>query len=203
MTAAILWAICNSLIANAYVYAHLGKRDITTGELKRMPVPSLSTEHTVQLTQMVNAFFGEAQKPKPKEKRLGELLYRIDAVLLSAYGLFAPAEQEILALFDGHRRPGLAVEIPVGTSSRLPQYLTVSGLRPILPAQAEIGRYVALADLDAEIDDGRRELAALRREEDSGDARVADRMVYVRSLLQRIESAAADKWQSPERRVDG
>jgi len=28
-------------------------------------------------------------------------------------------------------------------------------------------------------------------------------MVYVRSLLQRIESAAADKWQSPERRVDG
>lgn len=203
MTVEILWALCNSLIANAYVYSHLGKRDITTGDLKRMPVPRLSARHADELTRMVREFLEASRTSPPDQPRLGALLHRVDAVLLAAYGLFAPAEQQIVALFEGHRRPGLPFErTSVGTNSRLPQYLTVSQLDPMLPPPA-IGRFVAAADLDVEIDEGRRELAALRRVAGSGDARVAARMTYVRDLLQRLESSAADSWRPPPRMAVG
>lgn len=195
VTVELLWAVCNSLIANAYVYSHLGKRDITTGDLKRMPVPRLSPRHADALTRMVREFLEASRTSPPDQPRLGALLHRIDAALLAAYGLFAPAEQQLVALFEGHRRPGLPFErTAVGTSGRLPQYLTVPRLDPTLPPPA-IGRFISPADLDVEIDEGRRELAALRRV--AGDARVAARMTYVRDLLERLESSAADSWSPP------
>lgn len=201
MSVEILWALCNSPLANAYVYAHLGKRDITTGDLRRLPVPALSPGHAAELTRMVHKFFKAAQESAAGE-RLAAHLAAIDAALLSAYGLFAPAEQQLLALFAGHPRPGLPIEVDaVGVRSRLPQYIALPDARSMLPAEVGLGPLPAVADLDAEIDDGRTELAALRRA--SGDERVEVRMAYVRRLLQRLETTAAAQWRPAARMSNG
>jgi hypothetical protein len=191
----VLWAICNSLMANAFVYAHFGKRDITTEPLKAMPIPCLSDGFGAELTQMVRAFFAEARRATRNEARLRELLRRIDAALLGAYGLFAPAEQQVLALFDGHPRPGLPFKATsVGHDSRLPQYLDVSDVVPALPPASTVGKFALLADIDAEINDGRFELAALRRVAASGDSRILSRMSYVRDVTRALQEHAADVW---------
>jgi hypothetical protein len=193
MTVEVLWAICNSPMANAFVYAHLGKRDITTEPLGRLPIPAFSDAFSVELTQMVRSFFLESRKTARDEERLRELLRKIDASLLGAYGLFAPAEQQVLALFDGHVRPGLAFKTTsVGEISRLPQYLSIPEVMPSLPPTSSNGRFAILSDIDAEIDDGRRELAALRRAASSGDPRIQSRMLYVRELTRALKEHAAD-----------
>jgi hypothetical protein len=196
----ILWAVCNSLVANAFVYAHFGKRDITTEPLKGLPVPCFSDGFGIELTRMVRAYFAESRKATKNEARLRELLQRIDVAVLGAYGLFAPAEQQILALFDGHNRPGLPFKITsVGHDSRLPQYLDVSDVVPALPPASAVGRFALRSDIDAEIDDGRRELAALRRVVASGDPRMLSRMSYVRDVTRALQERAADVW-IPEQR---
>lgn len=188
-----LWAICNSPMANAFVYAHLGKRDITTGVLGKLPIPTLSTEFVADLTRTVQAFFIESRKQSRDEKRLRQLLRQIDAVLLGAYGLFAPAEQQIISLFDGYERPGLGFKTSsAGESSRLVQYLCIPDVMPPLPPATASSRFAVLSDIDAEIDDGRRELAALRRAASSGDSRIRSRMSYVRELTRALDEYAAN-----------
>lgn len=196
----VLWAICNSPMANAFVYAHLGKRNITTGTFGKLPIPTLPAWFCADLTQMVRDFFAESRKADRQEARLREWLRRIDAALLGAYGLFAPAEQRLVSLFEGQPRPGLAFQVSsMGTDSRLPQYLGVPELLPALPPPSLGGRFALRADLDAEIDDGRRELAALRRVASSSDSRIGARMKYVRDTLRALEEHAAEVY-IPEHR---
>jgi type I restriction-modification system DNA methylase subunit len=191
----VLWAICNSLMANAFVYAHLGKRDIKTGTLEGLPIPELSSDACSRLTGMVRDFFAESRKADRDDAFLRDLLRRIDVTLLGAYGLFAPTEQQVLSLFRGYPRPGLPFEASsIGEESRLPQYLGVAGVHPDLPSTSEIGRFTWVADIDAEIDDGRRELAALRRLVGSGDPRIEVRMAYVRAMTRALEEHAAEEW---------
>lgn len=189
----VLWAICNSTLANAFVYAHLGKRDITTGTFEKLPVPAISDRFTADVTRMVRALFAEARKPARNRDRFLDLLRAIDAVVLGAYGLFAPAEQRLLSLFSGHRRPGLPFNVEsAGKESRLPQYFDVPEVTPDMSQASTVRRSSLLADIDAEIGDGRRELAALRRISGSSDKRVASRMKYVRDILRTLEEYAAD-----------
>jgi hypothetical protein len=191
----VLWAICNSIVANAFVYTHLGKRHITTGPLSTLPIPAISDDLNDDLVGLVRAFFAETRRPDRDEKRFREILERIDAVLLGAYGLFADAEQQILSLFEGHTRPGLPYQITsVGSSSRLPQYLGVPNLVPVLPPPTALGQFSLISDIDAEIDAGYRELAALRRAADSGDPRVTRRMQYVRDTVSALQQNAAKLW---------
>ncbi|MFS8071458.1 MAG: hypothetical protein ACMG6S_34230, partial [Byssovorax sp.] len=194
-----LWAICNSMVANAFVYAHLGKRDITTGTLGRLPIPTLSGGFGDEITRMVRALFVESRRPDRDEKRLRELLTRIDVAVLGAYGLFAPAEQQLLSLFDEHARPGLPYNVTsLGSKSRLPQYLGIPDVAPALPTPSALGRFSLLSDLDAEIDDGHRELAALRRAAGSSDPRVAARIQYVRDTVRALQEHAAEEWIPPK-----
>lgn len=193
MTVEVLWALCNSLVANAYAYAHFGKRDITTTPFGKLPVPAFSTSALEQLTSMVRDFFAQSNNPHPNEKRLQEALSRIDAFVLGSYGLFAGAEQRLLALFDGNKRIGLDFEsLPANRTSRLPQYLEHEGLTPEISTLELRADFDSLPDLDAEIEDGRNELAALRRASKSGDPRVSQRMKSVKRLLENIEERAAD-----------
>lgn len=191
----VLWAICNSPMANAFVYSHLGKRDITTGTLGKLPIPYLSDNLCVDLKRMVRALFAECRKATPDEQLARELLRCIDIVVLGAYGLFAPSEERLLTLFEGYLRPGLPFKATsVGTSSRLPQYLGVPDVLPELPSASIPGRFALRADIDAEIDDGRRELAALRRATRGTDPRLLARINYVRETLKALEKQAADRW---------
>jgi type I restriction-modification system DNA methylase subunit len=192
-TVEMLWAICNSPVANAFVYAHFGKRDVTVGLLRQLPIPDLPTDFCDDLTRMVRSFILAAKERPEDEPRLRELLASIDAAVLGAYGLFAPDEQRLLALFEGQERPGLPFKATsVGRESRLPQYLGVPGLNVDMPPVALDDRLGFVPDLDAAIDDGRRELAELRRAAASGDPRVNAREAYVRSMIQALEERAAD-----------
>ena len=62
------------------------------------------------LMKMVRALFAESRKARPDEARLRHWLQRIDTTVLGAYGLFAPAEQRLLSLFEGQPRPGLPLK---------------------------------------------------------------------------------------------
>lgn len=191
----VLWAICNSLMANAFVYAHLGKRDITTGFFGRLPIPSLSSQFRAELTQMVRDLITECRKPKRDNSIARGLLLRIDAALLGAYGLFASAEERLFSLFEGHVRPGLPFEMrSAGDGSRLPQYLSIRDLFPSLPPASLGSCFTLRVDIDEEIANGRRELAALRRVAREAEPRIAARMNYVRETLKTLERQAAERW---------
>ena len=49
------WALCNSPFANAYVYTHTGKRDVLTGLMRAMPVPSLIQDGVQRVIVAVHA----------------------------------------------------------------------------------------------------------------------------------------------------
>lgn len=193
MTVEVLWALCNSLVANAYAYAHFGKRDITTTPFGKLPVPAFSKSAIAELTAMVRAIFAQCRNPQRNEKVLQNELTRIDAFVLGSYGLFGGAEQRLLALFDGHKRIGLNFDcLPANRETRLPQYLEHQGLTPELASLDLRTDFDSLPDLDAEIEDGRNELAALRRAAKSGGPRVTSRIKMVKQLLEKLEERAAD-----------
>ena len=195
LTVEVLWALCNSMMANAFVYAHFDKRNITAGGLGNFPIPAFSKESCHELTQMVRELFVKSKQKNQSAKALLEIMRQIDAAVLGAYGLFASAEHMLLALFEGHPRPGLPFDVDsFENNNRIPQYLNLPDVNPALPPVSAIGRFSFLADLDSEIEDGRRELAALRRMAPSGDARVQARIAFVRAMTRGLESHAADVW---------
>src|SRR6185437_14684373 len=51
-----IWGLCNSPLANAYAYATLGKRDILTGTMRRMPVPDVKAVDIQPLTKAVRHY---------------------------------------------------------------------------------------------------------------------------------------------------
>lgn len=53
----VLWAICNSPLANAYAYSVSNKRDILAGDLRKMPVPEFGARDLAELEQAVADYF--------------------------------------------------------------------------------------------------------------------------------------------------
>lgn len=43
-----LWALLNSPVANAYAYSHLGKRDNIVGDIRKIPMPKMSSFEGVE-----------------------------------------------------------------------------------------------------------------------------------------------------------
>lgn len=109
-----LWALCNSPVANAYVYSHTMKRHILTGVLRRVPLPQTTTDQVERVEAAARAYLLEAGKPssKPLAQPLDEdatrrLLLRLDAEVLRLYNFPPRLERQLLDLFRGQRRPGL------------------------------------------------------------------------------------------------
>lgn len=187
----LLWALCNSYMANAFVYAHSDKRNIMKGTLSELPIPVLTPAFCDEVTRQVQALFAAAQTPDADEAHLGELMARIDALVLGAYGLFAPAEQRLLDLFKNDPRPGLPS--PPLKHPRLPQYLGHEGLAPPLPPPSSAFlATTSLVDIDAEIEDGYWELAELRRHGLSTDPRIHERERFVRATLDALGHRSAE-----------
>ena len=139
------------------------------------------------------ALFAEIKQPSRDEASLRKAIRAIDALVLGAYGLFAPAEQRLVSLFAGQQKPGLPFNVDaIGTESRLPQYLDIPEIMPDLPPASAAKHSLLLADIDLEIEEGRRELAALRRISGSSETRVTARIKYVRETLRVLEEHAAD-----------
>jgi hypothetical protein len=109
-----LWGLCNSPFANAFVYAHTGKRDVLTGMMRAMPIPHLTISAVQRVVEAVHAYF-EAVAPSGGEvitfafdpHAACMLLQHVDAEILRLYDLPPRLERQLLDLFAGDERPGV------------------------------------------------------------------------------------------------
>lgn len=100
----VLWALLNSPVANAYAYCHLGKRDNTISEIRKIPTPDSDDFGEVEKRAVA---YLEAAARKEQPSKLRRLLSRVDSAVLSLYGFNADDEQSILELFTGYERVGV------------------------------------------------------------------------------------------------
>jgi len=109
----VLWAVCNSPLANAYSYAFSEKRDILAGLMRGMPLPRLDGVNPQPLIQAVRTYFRSATTAHEgdvytaKQEALRTLHWRIDAEVLRLYGLPVELEHQVLMLFSGEARRGV------------------------------------------------------------------------------------------------
>lgn len=98
----ILAAILNGPIANAWIAERSDKRHVQKGVIISIPMPNLSPTAVELITRYVSRYIrlsGTAQSVNT--------LLKIDAAVLDAYNLSEEAESELLAWFEGARRPGV------------------------------------------------------------------------------------------------
>ncbi|MGH7489228.1 MAG: hypothetical protein ACREMY_27035, partial [bacterium] len=110
----LLWALCNSPIANAYVHTHGTKRDVKVGTLRQIPVPRVTRTQAERIEEAVRAYFREMERPSGElfaglndEETAKRLLLQIDAEILRWYGLPPRLERQLLDLFRGEPRAGV------------------------------------------------------------------------------------------------
>jgi hypothetical protein len=60
----VLWAVCNSPVANAYAYCTSGKRDVLAGDMRRMPVPDFAGADLAGLERAVSRYLSAARNFK-------------------------------------------------------------------------------------------------------------------------------------------
>ncbi len=109
-----LWAIFNSPFANAFVFAHLGKRDNLVGEIRRMPMPLKASFGALEKAA---AQYVKEASSNPGSPRLKDLLLDVDCEALHLYALPAELERLVLETFTGWERVG----VPFSQSAYLPE----------------------------------------------------------------------------------
>jgi hypothetical protein len=132
-----LWGLCNSPVANAYVYTHAGKRDILTGMIRAMPVPRISEAAVQRVIEAVHAYFaciapsaraGLAPAFDPQSACM--LLQQVDAEILRLYDFPPRLERQLLDLFSGYKRQGVPFDFsryfPEGFEPYFPLHLYLS-----------------------------------------------------------------------------
>lgn len=111
-----LWALLNSPIANAYAYSHLGKRDNLVGEIRKIPVPKVTSFNEVE--RAVSAYLAAASS-EAAPAALERLLMRVDREVLNLYSLPIELEKLLLGLFNDWKRVG----VPFAQTRYLPKEL--------------------------------------------------------------------------------
>ena len=107
-----LWALCNSPLANAYVYANTMKRDVLAGTVRAMPVPSVSAADVESVNHAVRNYIAALKRhpgplaSTPSEETVRNLLLQVDAAVLRLYDLPPRLERQLLDIFAGRQRPG-------------------------------------------------------------------------------------------------
>jgi len=108
-----LWALCNSPIANAFAYSHLGKRDNLVGTVRKIPVPDATSTQLDSIADAARAYLEfvspKAGSPKgqPDPEAAKRLMLRLDAEVLRLYDLPPRLERELLDYFDNYSRQGV------------------------------------------------------------------------------------------------
>jgi len=99
----LLAAILNSPIAQAFIDAHTGKRDIPARIYKSIPVPRDLEQSGGSIRPLVDGYLESLSSDPDKAK---DLLFQIDAKILKLYGLPAQLEHDVLNVFwdDSRRR---------------------------------------------------------------------------------------------------
>jgi hypothetical protein len=153
MSLECLWALCNSPVANAFVDAHLGKRDILVGTFRELPIPTLEDDDINSLNLLVERYFKMPSK---------KILMQIDSLVLRRYNLPIRMETQLLCVFDGERRRGVpfgfAGYYPAESPPLLPLHLLLSLPRFHELADRKLSKSLSekqaaeLASLEAEYD---------------------------------------------------
>jgi hypothetical protein len=111
-----LWALCNSPVANAFVYTHASSGTADIGTLCQIPVPPATRTQAERIEEAVRVYFRELEVPSsgllPPQRDANEeaarrRLLQIDAEVLRLYGLAPRLERQLLDLFEGELRPGV------------------------------------------------------------------------------------------------
>ena len=114
----MFWALLTSPLANAFVHAMSGKRDIDTRTYERLPLPRLGDiQDDTAVEQAVKAYVERALaedalalRTPDAEESLKQLRLQVDAEVLKLYDLAPRDERMLLDLFSGHKRPGVPFE---------------------------------------------------------------------------------------------
>ncbi len=117
-----LWALMNSPVANAWAYTHSTKRNILTGTVRQLPVPSFRRTNLEEVERSARDYLRaieEYEQPFPLRsddaqqrelENLRTLHWRMDAAILLLYGLPVEVERELLDFFAGWARVGVPFE---------------------------------------------------------------------------------------------
>ncbi|OYV90122.1 MAG: hypothetical protein B7Z73_06370 [Planctomycetia bacterium 21-64-5] len=100
----VLWALLNSPVANAYAFAHLGKRDNIPGDMRKIPVPHGTAFEDIEKAARD---YLHAAAARAQVNELYQLMLRVDAAVLRQYALPAGLEHRVLSLFTGWERVGV------------------------------------------------------------------------------------------------
>ena len=151
------WALCNSPLANAYVYAHSGKRDVLTGVLRAMPVPRCSHDDIRRIVELTRAYLDAVSVSSDNslsstvdDDEACQLLKRVDAEILRLYNMPPRLERQLLDLFIGYQRPGVPFRFiryfPDGFTPCFPLHMYLSESYRHSTAGALRARYEPMTD---------------------------------------------------------
>ena len=146
---AILAAVLNGPVANAFVAAHEGIRDVTADTLRGVPLPRLDPRDVAAIQELVAQYMSLAKQNGRRTSQpelafanstveprvagvvegLVECLLKIDALVLKGYGLSPRLERSVLDKFRNARRPvpfNFPPYFPEGFESTVPLWMYVS-----------------------------------------------------------------------------
>jgi hypothetical protein len=108
-----VWAVCNSPLANAYIYAYTMKRHVLVHFVRSMPIPNVSDVSIERISTAARSYIrAVTESPSPLSSGINEVtardsLMRLDAEVLRLYGLPPRLERQLLDLFAGWPRSGV------------------------------------------------------------------------------------------------
>ncbi|MBE0537716.1 MAG: N-6 DNA methylase [Phycisphaerae bacterium] len=130
-----LWAVCNSPLANAYVFCNSMERHNLSGTIRNMPLPPITGSSLSTLKALVENYFAlypsdgvlqaDVNKAEARQRMLA-----IDAEVMRLYDLPPEFEKQVLEFFSGWKRPGVDFDFrtyyPPGSNPYIPLHVLIS-----------------------------------------------------------------------------
>ncbi len=127
----VLWAVLNSPVGSAYFHSWSSKRELPPRDWLRFPLPLPTHSQTADIETAASTYLARVVPPPaftlapPDESAIHQALLDLDAAVLRLYDLPPELERQLLAIFDGVKRPGVGCTFrgyPPGWSSRPAPY---------------------------------------------------------------------------------
>ena len=150
-------AVLNGPLANAYVSAFEGQRDIRINTLKRIPIPSFLAKQTPVISGLVRLYrkarvdwFRREVSDYEGQEACLTLMKSIDAEVLRAYDLSPKLERILLDYFSGYNRKGPVKFLeyyPNDFKPYVPWHLYISQEFQNASVEATLGRLKPINDV--------------------------------------------------------
>lgn len=105
-----LCALLNSPVGNAFATVRMPKKRFILESIKQIPLPRALDDNAVralvdEYQYLTTSNENRVDIPRDSQKNASDLLFAIDAELLSAYDLPPKTERQLLDFFSGYNRP--------------------------------------------------------------------------------------------------